>query len=146
MLWLLIHLVISRFIVKNLFSVPVDEAITLIVNHVKFSVWFSLLFVWIFIAFVTDSKFLILIMSDYFLIPNPRLLSSKFIWFIKSYIPTNYRFIDLISYLISNSIFKFFNYLIFFQFLILARFLKLLWIWNFKFLLFLNNFLVQNFW
>ena len=50
LLWLLVHLVISRFIVKSLFSVPMDVAITLIVNHVNFSVWFSLLFVWIFIV------------------------------------------------------------------------------------------------
>ena len=35
-----VHLVISRFIV-SLFSVSVDVAITLIVNHVNFSVWFS---------------------------------------------------------------------------------------------------------
>ena len=33
-----VHLVISLFIVKSLFSVPVDVAITLIVNHVNFSV------------------------------------------------------------------------------------------------------------
>ena len=31
-----VHLVISLFIVKSLFSVPVDVAITLIVNHVNF--------------------------------------------------------------------------------------------------------------
>ena len=31
-----VHLVIFQFIVKSLFSVSVDVAITLIVNHVKF--------------------------------------------------------------------------------------------------------------
>ena len=51
LLWLLVYLVIFRFIVISLFSVPVDGAITLIVNQVNFSVWFSLLFVWISIAF-----------------------------------------------------------------------------------------------
>ena len=37
LLWFLVHLLISQFIVKSLFLVPVDVVITLIVNHINFS-------------------------------------------------------------------------------------------------------------